>query len=130
MIQQLRLSRNPWHCDCEVAYLAMWLRKMYFARNNHNINSNNHNTNDNNSNSNSNNNNNNTNSIAERNVNRSNFWQSGAGAICLGPGTLGGKLVIELTFHQLCDGQWASMRGLAPRLPVELLTPSPPKSAQ
>ncbi|KAH0555861.1 hypothetical protein KQX54_000153 [Cotesia glomerata] len=87
MIQQLRLSRNPWHCDCEVAYLAMWLRKI-------------------------------------------NFWQSGAGAICLGPGTLGGKLVIELTFHQLCDGQWASMRGLAPRLPVELLTPSPPKSVQ
>lgn len=125
MMQQLRLSRNPWHCDCEVAYLAMWLRRMYFARNNHNHN---HNINI-NSTIDSNTNNNSKNSTTN-NQNRINFWQSGAGALCLGPGTLGGKLVIELTFHQLCDGQWASMRGLAPRLPVDLLTPSPPKSLQ
>lgn len=88
IIQQLRLARNPWHCDCDAAYLAMWLRKMYFARLNTDE--------------------------------RYNFWESGGGAICWGPGKLGGKLVVELTFHELCQGQWASMKGLAPRKQVHL----------
>lgn len=96
VLQQLRLARNPFHCDCEASYLAMWLRKMYFAR----MNANN----------------------SSSSTNRGNFWQSGAGAVCRGPGILGGKLVLELTFHELCEGQWASMKGLAPRIPTDVLT--------
>lgn len=89
-IEQLRLARNPWHCDCAVSYLAMWLQRMYLARVNE------------------------TKPGEDLGV-----WEFGAGAVCRGPGTLGGKLLLHLTFHELCEGQWASMRGLVPRLPVD-----------
>lgn len=91
-IEQLRLARNPWHCDCAASYLAMWLQRMYLARVNG------------------------TNSREDSGV-----WEFGAGAVCRGPGILGGKLLLRLTFHELCEGQWASMRGLVPRLPVDLV---------
>ncbi|XP_053996601.1 platelet glycoprotein V-like isoform X1 [Hylaeus anthracinus] len=90
-IEQLRLARNPWHCDCAASYLATWLQKKYLACTNGS-------------------------SDATENVGA---WEFGAGAICRGPGTLGGKSLMHLTFHELCEGQWASMRGLAPRIPVD-----------
>lgn len=90
-LEQLRLARNPWHCDCAVSYLAGWLQKRYLARDERSPNS--------------------TESLAT--------WEFGAGAVCRGPGTLGGKLLMRLSIHELCEGQWASMKGLTPRLPVD-----------
>uniref|UniRef100_A0A1B0AI55 LRRCT domain-containing protein n=1 Tax=Glossina pallidipes TaxID=7398 RepID=A0A1B0AI55_GLOPL len=37
---------------------------------------------------------------------------------CRGPGDLGGQEVGLLRYDDLCDGQWASMLSLSPRLPV------------
>lgn len=37
---------------------------------------------------------------------------------CRGPGDLGGNPVGDLRFSDMCDGQWASMVSLAPRIPV------------
>lgn len=37
--------------------------------------------------------------------------------MCRGPGDLGGNPVGDLRYSDLCDGQWASMLSLAPRLP-------------
>lgn len=90
-MEQLRLARNPWHCDCAASYLAVWLQGRYLARANE--------------------------SQATEDLS---LWEFGAGAVCRGPGTLGGKLLLRLTFHELCEGQWASMRGLVPRIPVDL----------
>ncbi|XP_076242355.1 uncharacterized protein LOC143184188 isoform X2 [Calliopsis andreniformis] len=90
-IEQLHLARNPWHCDCSASYLAMWLQRQYMARANDS-------------------------EVTED----LGVWEFGAGAMCRGPGTLGGKLLLRLTFHELCEGQWASMRGLAPRIPIDL----------
>ncbi|XP_016772077.1 platelet glycoprotein V isoform X1 [Apis mellifera] len=92
-IEQLRLARNPWHCDCAASYLATWLQRMYLTR-----------VND-------------TNSSENLGI-----WEFGAGAVCRGPGTLGGRLLLRLTFHELCEGQWASMKGLVPRLPIDLIS--------
>ena len=47
--------------------------------------------------------------------------ESGAGALCRGPGNMGGQLVVAMTYRGLCEGEWASMKGFAPRLPVELV---------
>ncbi|XP_043789074.1 slit homolog 1 protein-like isoform X4 [Apis laboriosa] len=93
LIEQLRLARNPWHCDCAASYLATWLQRMYLTR-----------VND-------------TNSSENLGI-----WEFGAGAVCRGPGTLGGRLLLRLTFHELCEGQWASMKGLVPRLPIDLIS--------
>lgn len=87
-IQQLRLARNPWDCNCNASYLSMWLRKMYFSH---------------------------LNVTNNDDDNRYNYWESGGGAICWGPGMLGGKLLAELSYAELCQGQWASMKGLRPR---------------
>ncbi|XP_023305923.2 carboxypeptidase N subunit 2 isoform X1 [Lucilia cuprina] len=38
--------------------------------------------------------------------------------MCRGPGDLGGREVGLLRYDDLCDGQWASMLSLSPRLPV------------
>ncbi|XP_037939127.1 carboxypeptidase N subunit 2 isoform X1 [Teleopsis dalmanni] len=38
--------------------------------------------------------------------------------VCRGPGDLGGGEVGLLRYDDLCDGQWASMLSLSPRLPV------------
>lgn len=38
--------------------------------------------------------------------------------LCRGPGDLGGNAVGELRFDHLCEGQWASMVQLSPRLPI------------
>ena len=48
-------------------------------------------------------------------------WEFGAGAVCWGPGTLGGKLLARLSYRDLCDDEWASVKGLMPRLPVEFI---------
>lgn len=38
--------------------------------------------------------------------------------MCRGPGALGGIEVGLLRYDDLCNGQWASMLSLSPRLPV------------
>lgn len=38
---------------------------------------------------------------------------------CRGPGDLGGRLLESMTFDDLCEGQWASMVRLSPRVPVK-----------
>ncbi|XP_076651493.1 uncharacterized protein LOC143358321 isoform X3 [Halictus rubicundus] len=90
-IEQLRLARNPWHCDCAASYLATWLQNRYRSRANATTDS--------------------SESFAA--------WEFGAGAVCRGPGTLGGRMLMRLSIYELCEGQWASMRGLTPRLPVD-----------
>lgn len=42
--------------------------------------------------------------------------------MCRGPGDLGGNSVGDLRYTDLCDGQWASMLSLAPRIPVRKIT--------
>ena len=37
---------------------------------------------------------------------------------CRGPEELGGALLKDLGFNSLCEGQWASMVNLSPRIPV------------
>ncbi|CAB0033010.1 unnamed protein product [Trichogramma brassicae] len=97
---QLRLGRNPWHCDCASSYLALWLRRRYRLR------------------------------LVEaesRSGNGTtpafgagtNHLDFTAGLVCRGPGTLGGQLLVKLSYRLLCDGEWASMKGFAPRIPVE-----------
>lgn len=88
-LSQLRLSGNPWHCDCASSYLAGWLRKRYQQQ--------------------------------QLRDNNTGAWDFGAGAVCRGPGNLGGKLLVKLSYRELCDNEWASMKGLAPRLPLELV---------
>lgn len=48
--------------------------------------------------------------------NKRKVWDSNP--TCRGPGDLGGRLVEEMTFDDLCDGQWASMVKLASRVPI------------
>lgn len=99
MIQQLRLARNPWHCDCASSYLAVWLQQRRYRLLRANATAD---------------------SIAPTFPSNSTaYWEFAAGAICRGPGNFGGKLLVQLTFHELCEGSWASMRGLAPRIPME-----------
>lgn len=38
--------------------------------------------------------------------------------LCRGPSILGGHSISLLRFDNLCDGQWASMVKLSPRLPI------------
>lgn len=38
---------------------------------------------------------------------------------CSGPGELSGALLKNLGFNNLCDGQWASMMHLSPRIPIK-----------
>ncbi|KAJ8928929.1 hypothetical protein NQ314_018443 [Rhamnusium bicolor] len=38
---------------------------------------------------------------------------------CRGPGDLGGSLLKDMSFDNLCEGQWASMLNLSPRIPVK-----------
>lgn len=45
------------------------------------------------------------------------LWD-GQQPMCRGPGDLGGHEVGLLRYDDLCDGQWASMLSLSPRLPV------------
>lgn len=50
-------------------------------------------------------------------ANRRKVWDSTP--TCRGPGDLGGRLVEDMTFDDLCDGQWASMVRLTPRVPIK-----------
>ncbi|XP_011340233.2 platelet glycoprotein V [Ooceraea biroi] len=103
-IQQVRLNRNPWHCDCRAFYVASWLRRRLanFA----NLT--------------------NPSQIQQALTMTGNWsiWEFGAGATCRGPGILGGQPVLRLTFHELCEGQWASMKGIIPRIPLDIVAPS------
>lgn len=45
------------------------------------------------------------------------LWD-GQMAMCRGPGDLGGHEVGLLRYDDLCEGQWASMLSLSPRLPL------------
>lgn len=38
---------------------------------------------------------------------------------CVGPGDLGGALLKDMGFNNLCEGQWASMLNLSPRIPIK-----------
>lgn len=49
-------------------------------------------------------------------ANRQKVWDSNP--TCRGPRDLGGKPVESMTFEDLCDGQWASMVKLTPRVPI------------
>jgi len=49
-------------------------------------------------------------------ANRQKVWDSNP--TCRGPRDLGGKPVEDMTFEDLCDGQWASMVKLTPRVPI------------
>lgn len=104
MIQQVRLSQNPWHCDCRASYVASWLRKRFASFANL------------------------TNPLQIQRVlimrGDWSIWEFGAGAICRGPGTLSGQSLLRLTFHELCKGQWASMKGIVPRIPLDIITSS------
>ncbi|KYM79563.1 Leucine-rich repeat-containing protein 15 [Atta colombica] len=103
-IQQVRLSQNPWHCDCRASYVASWLRKRFASFANL------------------------TNPLQIQRVlimtGNWSIWEFGAGATCRGPGILGGQSLLRLTFHELCEGQWASMKGIIPRLPLDVIAPS------
>lgn len=103
-IQQLRLNRNPWHCDCRASYVASWLRRRFASY---------------------------ANLTDPSQIQRAlavtgnwGIWEFGAGAVCQGPGVLGGQPLLRLTFHELCEGQWASMRGIVPRIPLDVIAPS------
>lgn len=101
MIQQIRLNRNPWHCDCRASYIASWLRRRFASFMNL------------------------TNSlqIQQALILNWSIWEFGAGATCRGPRILDGQSLLRLTFHELCEGQWASMKGIIPRLPLDVLIP-------
>jgi len=103
-IQQVRLDQNPWHCDCRASYVVSWLRRRFasFA----NLTS--------------------TLQMRKALTVTSNWsvWEFGAGATCSGPGALGGQPLLRLTFHELCEGQWASMRGIVPRLSLNVVNAS------
>jgi hypothetical protein len=48
--------------------------------------------------------------------NKHKVWDSNP--TCHGPGDLGGQHIEEMAFDDLCNGQWASMTKLTPRLPI------------
>ncbi|KAL3281295.1 hypothetical protein HHI36_004508 [Cryptolaemus montrouzieri] len=75
-ITSIKMTKNQWHCDCHILYLALWVSD-----------------------------------------NNNKLWDSQPS--CRGPGELGGKLLKTMRFQHLCDGQWASMINLAPRVKVK-----------
>lgn len=50
-------------------------------------------------------------------TNKQRLWDSQP--TCRGPGDLGGSLLKDMTFDNLCEGQWASMTNLSPRIPIK-----------
>jgi hypothetical protein len=50
-------------------------------------------------------------------ANRRKVWDSKP--TCRGPGNLGGKSVEDMSFDDLCEGQWASMVKLTARVPIK-----------
>ncbi|KAI4465436.1 synaptic adhesion-like molecule salm [Holotrichia oblita] len=79
----IMLAKNPWHCDCSILYLALWISE-----------------------------------------NQNKVWDIQPS--CRGPGNLGGLYLKDMTFNNLCDGQWASMLNLSPRIPVKNFQPTIP----
>lgn len=49
-------------------------------------------------------------------MNGSKLWDSEP--TCRGPGELSGQSLITLRFIHICEGQWAAMVSLSPRLPI------------
>ncbi|RZC38999.1 leucine-rich repeat-containing protein 15 [Asbolus verrucosus] len=45
---------------------------------------------------------------------------------CRSPANLGGSLLKDMGFNDLCKGQWASMMNLSPRVPIRHVTVQPP----
>lgn len=45
--------------------------------------------------------------------------------MCRGPGDLGGAILKDMSFTDLCEGQWASLLNLAPRIPIRPNTEKP-----
>lgn len=43
---------------------------------------------------------------------------------CRGPGNLGGHSLKDMSFNDLCEGQWASLTKLAPRISIRQPTKS------
>lgn len=96
----VKLDKNPWHCDCKAIYLArfrqfdnhlnLYNKRIYFFL-----------------------------SISKRWLRSSGSRLWDGDPLCRGPGDLGGYSVGVLRFDNLCDGQWASMVKLSPRLPIK-----------